>query len=66
MSSALNRRLRAVEVARSGGFETWIEQEDGLVRSLDGKRIMMREEVDAMARAANATLIFLMEGDTLL
>jgi hypothetical protein len=41
----LERRLRAVEVAGSGGIEIWFEQGDGTVCGPHGVR-MTREEAD--------------------
>jgi len=47
----LERRLRAVEVAGSGGIDIWIHQGDGTVRGPDGEQ-MTREEAEALSRAA--------------
>jgi len=57
----LKRRLRAVEIARSGGVEMWVEQEDGMVRSLDNEQIVTREEAEARARLTRSILIFCSE-----
>jgi hypothetical protein len=62
----LKRRLRAVEIARSGGIEIWVKQDDGMARSLDGKQIATCEEAEARARATGMTLIFFFETATLL
>ena len=59
----LKRRLRAVEIARSGGVEMWVEQEDGMVRSLDNEQIVTREEAEARARLTRSILIFCSETD---
>ena len=61
MRNDLKRRLRAVEIARSGGVEMWVEQEDGMVRSLDNEQIVTREEAEARARLTRSILIFCSE-----
>jgi len=61
--SDLKRRLRAVEVARSGGIDMWIEQDDGMVRSLDGEQIITRAQAEARARVTRSILIFCSETD---
>ena len=66
MRNDLKRRLRAVEIARSGGVEMWVEQEDGMVRSLDNEQIVTREEAEERAHATGTTLIFFSELDLLL
>ena len=63
MRNDLKRRLRAVEIARSGGVEMWVEQEDGMVRSLDNEQIVTREEAEARARVTRSILIFCSETD---
>ena len=47
----LERRLRAVEVAGSGGVEFWIYQGNGMVRGRKGQQ-MTREEAETQCRAA--------------
>ena len=66
MRNDLKRRLRAVEIARSGGIEIWVKQDDGMARSLDGKQIATCEEAEERARATGTTLIFFSELDLLL
>ena len=61
MRNDLKRRLRAVEIAGSGGVEMWVEQEDGMVRSLDNEQIVTREEAEARARLTRSILIFCSE-----
>ena len=63
MRNDLKRRLRAVEIARSGGVEMWVEQEDGMVRSLDNEQIVTREEAEARARLTRSILIFCSEAE---
>jgi len=58
----LERRLRAVEVAGSGGIEIWIHQGDGTVRGPCGQQ-MTREEAEALARAAGTFLFVISETD---
>jgi hypothetical protein len=58
----LERRLRAAEVAGSGGIEIWIHQGDGTVRGPHGER-MIREEAEALGQAAGTTLIVISEID---
>jgi hypothetical protein len=59
----LKRRLRAVELSGLGGIEIWIFQGDGTVRGPHGEQ-MMREEAEALGRAAGTVPIFLSEIDT--
>jgi hypothetical protein len=65
MRRDLERRLRAVEVAGSTGFEIWIEQGDGTVRGPHGEQ-MTRDEADALMRATGICLITISEADALL
>jgi hypothetical protein len=58
----LERRLRAVEVAGSGGIEIWIHQDDGTVRGPRGEQ-MTFDEAEALGRAAGTVPIFLSEID---
>ena len=58
----LERRLRAVEVAGSGGIEIWIQQGDGTVRGPQGEQ-MTREEAEALGRATGTFPIFCSETD---
>ena len=58
----LERRLRAVEVAGSGGIEIWIQQGDGTVRGPQGEQ-MTREEAEALTRAAGKIQIVISETD---
>lgn len=62
MRGDLERRLRAVEVAGSGGIEIWISQGDGTVRGPNGEQ-MKREEAEALARAAGTFLFVISEVD---
>jgi len=62
MRRDLERRLRAVEVAGSGGVEIWVDQGDGTVRGPDGEQ-MTGEEAEALARAAGSIPIFISEAD---
>jgi hypothetical protein len=58
----LERRLRAVEVAGSGGIEIWIDQGDGTVRGPHGEQTT-REEAETLGRGAGTFPIFLGEID---
>ena len=58
----LERRLRAAEVAGSAGIKIWIHQGDGTVRGPHGEQ-MLREEAEALGRAAGTTLIIISETD---
>ena len=62
MRRDLERRLRAVEVAGSGGIEIWIHQGDGAVRGPCGQQ-MTREEAEALGSGAGRLLIVLSEVD---
>ena len=62
MRRDLERRLRAVELARSGGVEIWIHQGDGMVRGPRGEQ-MTCEEAEALGRATGKLTIFLSEID---
>ena len=62
MRGDLERRLRAVEVAGSGGIEIWIHQSDGTVRGPRGEQ-MTREEADALARAPGTCMTTISETD---
>ena len=62
MLRELERRLRAVERAVSGGQDICYEQDDGGVVNYLGER-MTREQAEARARAAGSTLIVLYESD---
>jgi hypothetical protein len=59
----LKRRLEAVEVAGSGGFEIWIGQGDGTFRGPHGEQ-MTREEAEALGRAPGIFPCFLSKGDS--
>jgi hypothetical protein len=63
MRRDLERRLRAVERKGSGGFEYWICESDGMVRSLSGE-LLTREEVEARARAHGKFCFFVSETDS--
>ena len=65
MRRDLERRLRAVEVAGSGGYEYWICQGDGMVRGRDGEQ-MTREEAEARARLTGTFIYFASKTDALL
>ena len=58
----LERRLRAIEVAGSGGIEIWIHQGGGTVRGPKGEQ-MTREEVEALGRATGTVTVFFTEID---
>jgi hypothetical protein len=58
----LERRLRTVEVAGSGGVEIWIHQDDGTVRGPRGEQMTL-DEAEALGRAAGTVPIFLSEID---
>jgi hypothetical protein len=62
MRRDLECRLRAVEVAGSGGIEIWIHQSDGTARGPRGEQ-MTREEAEALGHAAGIFPIFLSEID---
>jgi hypothetical protein len=62
MRRDLECRLRAVEVAGSGGLEYWICQRDGLVRRAHGEQ-MTREEAEARARLTDTFIYFASETD---
>jgi len=47
----LERRLRAIELKRSAGFEYWICQRDGMVRGPHGEQ-MTREAAESRCRSA--------------
>ena len=55
MRPDLKRRLRAVEVAGSGGFELWIGQGDGMIRGPSGE-LLTREEVETRRRTSGRLL----------
>jgi hypothetical protein len=58
----LERRLRAVEVAGSGGIELWYAQDDGTVRGPNGER-MTHEEAEALWLATGKIPIVISELD---
>ena len=62
MRRDLERRLRAVEVAKSGSIEVWIHQGDGTVRGPHGEQ-MTCEEAEELGRAAGTNLVFISEAD---
>ena len=57
MRRDLERRLRALEAARTGGFEIWVYQGDGIVRGPHGEH-MTREEAEARCRASGKFAFF--------
>jgi hypothetical protein len=63
MRRDLERRLRAIERKRSGGFEYWICDSDGMVRLSSGE-LLTREEVEARARAKGKFCYFPNETDS--
>jgi hypothetical protein len=62
MRRDLERRLRALEVAGSGGIEFWIYQSNGMVRGPKGEE-MTREEAESQCRAAGKFAHFCSETD---
>jgi hypothetical protein len=58
----LERRLKAVEVAGSGGIEIWVRQGDGAVRGPRGEQMTL-EEAETLARAAGKIPIIISETD---
>ena len=63
MRRELKRRLRAAELLGSSSIEIWIFQGDGTVRGPRGEQ-MMREEAEALGRAAGTIPIFFSEIDS--
>jgi hypothetical protein len=62
MRGDLERRLRAVEVAGSGGIEIWTDQGDGTVRGM-GDEQMTFENTEALGRFAGKFAIVIREVD---
>ena len=62
MRRDLELRLRAVEVAGSGGVEIWVRQDDGLVRSPRSKP-MTFEDAEPLWRAGGTFPVFFSETD---
>jgi hypothetical protein len=62
MRRDFERRLRAVEVAGSGGLEIWVDQGDGTVRGPRGEQVT-REEVEALGPSRGTIRMIFSEVD---
>jgi hypothetical protein len=63
MRRELERRLRALEAARSGGIDIWVQLGNGMVRGLLGEEIPY-EEAEELSRAAGNATFFISEVDS--
>jgi hypothetical protein len=59
----LERRLRALEAARSGGIDVWVIIGNGMVRGPLGEEIP-REQAEALSHAAGRFAWFISEVDS--
>jgi hypothetical protein len=58
----LERRLRAVEAARTGGIEFWVSQGDGTYRGPQGEQIT-GSKAEVRCRRAGKLLFFCTQAD---